>query len=494
MDKASIINSNFNNNGFMIVYIQLKSFKFQIDDKKFYQFDNQLTTPLNFNGEQNITSGYYVLLLPNFQMLYSTPDNPDIRILDYTTFYNRSNASPDLYNATAQPFSLIAQKNFSYTIDDNNFIHIYDDGSTLEKNIFVTLATDEKNNEWAVLFCKNVYDFEQKIIQIYTNEIDYDTNINKNLIYENIGKIYKNPYHNLQLKSPSGTKLTVYPEYINKELEFWLSYTWSPESWHIYYVPRDNYDDSTLHYIYNQSIKYEVYFSEIAGYGATIFNNAFNNFWASGQNQFNQQARINQRNAQFAKAEGAEKIIGGIMGAGMGIATGNPLGILGGLLGGAGAITSGAQQIANSENAIKMQKAQIADLKNTPQQIKGDGNDMNGLLTKINLSPILYEMKLFPALKRQVAQHFHLFGSNLSGQFKYINEFIGSRYHFNFIKCASTFENFKETIPLTNETRQIFNKSNANGVTIWHYRDKATFRGIKNYDVNNVETKYATLT
>ena len=59
-----------------------------------------------------------------------------------------------------------------------------------------------------------------------------------------------------------------------------------------------------------------------------------------------------------------------------------------------------------------------------------------------------------------------------------------SRYYFNYIKTIGA--NIKTNIDadFRAEIANIFN----NGITIWHYRNALTFKGINNYDYENVET------
>ena len=58
-----------------------------------------------------------------------------------------------------------------------------------------------------------------------------------------------------------------------------------------------------------------------------------------------------------------------------------------------------------------------------------------------------------------------------------------SRYYFNYIKTIDA--NIKSNInrDYITELENLFN----NGVTIWHYRDATTFKGMRNYDYENVE-------
>lgn len=148
--------------------------------------------------------------------------------------------------------------------------------------------------------------------------------------------------------------------------------------------------------------------------------------------------------------------------------------------------------IASNKNDIAMLATKLGDAQNSPSQLVGNGNDMSGVITKSNLTPIIYHQELWDKLKLKCGYYFQCFGVSLGSLPRNPNDFIDSRYHFNFLQMQSSFENYLETMPLTNEVRQILDKSLANGLTIWHVRNPDTFKGIKNWNVNNVETKWAT--
>lgn len=66
----------------------------------------------------------------------------------------------------------------------------------------------------------------------------------------------------------------------------------------------------------------------------------------------------------------------------------------------------------------------------------------------------------------------------------FITPNLRSRYYFNYIKTIGA--NIETNIDASykNELVQIFD----NGITIWHYRDSTTFKGVNNYEYENVET------
>lgn len=160
-----------------------------------------------------------------------------------------------------------------------------------------------------------------------------------------------------------------------------------------------------------------------------------------------------------------------------------------------GFITKGAQTIAgiatgnmfsitnaiNTAGDIANSMAQIHDIKNTPDEVKQTTLDvaldycMKDLYINFNTFDIREEFrsKIFNYL-------FH-YGYKCN-DFKKPN--IRSRYYFNYIKTLGA--NIKTNIDsdFKNEIANIFN----NGITIWHYRNKSTFKGVNNFDYENVET------
>ena len=59
-----------------------------------------------------------------------------------------------------------------------------------------------------------------------------------------------------------------------------------------------------------------------------------------------------------------------------------------------------------------------------------------------------------------------------------------SRYYFNYIKTIGA--NIKTNIDA--DFRAEIENAYNNGITIWHYRNATTFKGVNNYDYENVET------
>ena len=154
---------------------------------------------------------------------------------------------------------------------------------------------------------------------------------------------------------------------------------------------------------------------------------------------------------------------------GLGLATG---GI--GLIAGVGMAVNSATQIAN--NLIKMQ-----DLKDTPDSIRQAGNNAEFDLLDNNYQIVLTELRIKSNYREKIFNYFYHYGYKCN-DFKKPN--TRSRYYFNYIKTIGA--NIKTNIDA--DFRAEIENAYNNGLTIWHYRDALTFKGINNYDYENVET------
>lgn len=152
---------------------------------------------------------------------------------------------------------------------------------------------------------------------------------------------------------------------------------------------------------------------------------------------------------------------------------------LGLLTGGLGFAVAGAQALSfGGQVANEMLKRQ--DIKNQPDEVRVSADDTFLKLTigEFYFNLINYEIK--PQFKQAIFKYFTHFGYKCN-DFKKPN--LKSRYYFNYIKTIGV--NIKTNIDseYKNELMRIFNQ----GVTIWHYRNETTFKGVNNYDYENVE-------
>ena len=134
---------------------------------------------------------------------------------------------------------------------------------------------------------------------------------------------------------------------------------------------------------------------------------------------------------------------------------------------------SQAQQIAN--HVIKMQ-----DLKDTPDSLKQAGNNAEFDIADNNIGVIGLSLTIKPEFLEKLYNYLYHYGYKCNN-FKVPN--TRSRYYFNYIKTIGATLNTNIDSEWAEKIKQVYD----NGVTIWHYRDANTFKGINNYDYENVQ-------
>ncbi len=147
--------------------------------------------------------------------------------------------------------------------------------------------------------------------------------------------------------------------------------------------------------------------------------------------------------------------------------------------GGIGLAVAGIQAISEGAK-IANEMIRREDIKNTPDEVKQASCDsftpvlLNELLANVEFVEIKEEFK------KSIFNYFYHYGYKCN-DFKKPN--IRSRYYFNYIKTIGA--NIKGNIDGEFKTNimEIYDK----GITIWHYRNSLTFKGVNNYDYENVE-------
>lgn len=152
---------------------------------------------------------------------------------------------------------------------------------------------------------------------------------------------------------------------------------------------------------------------------------------------------------------------------------------LGAISGGIGWAVAGGQALSFA-GQVANHLVKTEDLKKTPETTRNIGN--NGMFTLASLKQgvNLNIYSILDEYKDIIYNYFYHYGYK-SNSFKKPN--IKSRYYFNYIKMVGT--NIKTNIDAEykNELANIYN----NGITIWHYRNKDTFKGVNNYEYENAE-------
>lgn len=267
-------------------------------------------------------------------------------------------------------------------------------------------------------------------------------NNQKNIDYE--PKLYTYPYQFYQLCDYQSLPLKIKNEYINEAKNIMYIQSVGIQSKAKLYVKNYNNDNGKEYNTTNSTI------SELP-----LSNDAYISYMA--------------QNKASATTGVALNIATGLGTLGLGLATG---GI--GLIAGVGMAVNSATQIAN--NLIKMQ-----DLKDTPDSIRQAGNNAEFDLLDNNYQIVLSELRIKESYRTKLFNYFYHYGYKCN-DFKKPN--TRSRYYFNYIKTIGA--NIKTNIDA--DFRAEIENAYNNGITIWHYRDALTFKGINNYDYENVET------
>lgn len=151
---------------------------------------------------------------------------------------------------------------------------------------------------------------------------------------------------------------------------------------------------------------------------------------------------------------------------------------LGAVTGGIGLAVAGGAVISQL-GAISNEMQKRQDIKNQPDQIRPASMD-TPLMSSQTHDFVISFMEIDEQFKNNVFNYFYHYGYKCN-DFKKPN--IRSRYYFNYIKTIGA--NIKSNIDADYkaEIASIFD----NGLTIWHYRDATTFKGVNNFEYENAE-------
>lgn len=120
------------------------------------------------------------------------------------------------------------------------------------------------------------------------------------------------------------------------------------------------------------------------------------------------------------------------------------------------------------------------NIKAEPDDIRPnvDDTEMVNIINDICVRLDILEIK--PEFRQRIYEYFYHFGYKCN-EFKVPN--LKSRYYFNYIKTIGCDLKSNVDDQYIRQIKAIFD----NGITIWHYRDSQTFKGIGNYEYENVE-------
>jgi len=151
--------------------------------------------------------------------------------------------------------------------------------------------------------------------------------------------------------------------------------------------------------------------------------------------------------------------------------------------GGASAVASAALiggGLVSTASVIGRDFAKKMDLKQTPDTLKTSGNNIVFDYLAENFWYNITAFEIEEGAKERLFKYFMHFGYKAS-EFKVPN--TKSRYYYNFIRLLDV--NLESD--LDQSTQEKIRDIYKNGVTFWHYRDESSFKGIKNYNYENVE-------
>lgn len=334
----------------------------------------------------------------------------------------------------------------------------------------------------------NVYAINSiDLINIYNEEnifldYKYDNDINKQFIPEQETKILKGIYTPWYLTDTEENKFNLYREYMGKNLEIDKLDSFSPFFNHKVFLIKSNNSN-----VYTGDFKYGIKYDSVVDNSIIRKSNEYINYLSQNISQLELNQRIKKKDSAFNQFGSIINIMNGLTQTGAGFLTGGGLGPIN-ISSGVSNTVNGVQSLISSNNSLKMLMAQQQDLKNTPNKILGNANN-EMIINKIsNYSIALVKQELLWPLKYQLAQYFNTYGYNLNSIWDNINNYINTRYYYDFLQGESLYENFNEEV--SGLERQVILTSILNGIHIWYVRDLETFKGIKNFNVNNVEMEF----
>lgn len=152
----------------------------------------------------------------------------------------------------------------------------------------------------------------------------------------------------------------------------------------------------------------------------------------------------------------------------LGVATGGV-----GLVAGIGSAVGIGSKIAN-------ELVQREDLKQTPDNISKLGNNLSFDILDNNIKFQKRHYRIKEQFRQSIFKYLSTYGYK-SNTFEVPD--IRSRYYFNYIKTIGV----NLTGNISNNSLQKLKEIFDNGVTVWHYRNEQTFKGLFNFEFENLE-------
>ena len=315
-----------------------------------------------------------------------------------------------------------------------------------ETNFMVNVNLKIKQQTLTVPMIK-LFGYGNKNLMSFPKGISYNSDLLKINKLKNIAlepKLNTNPYLYFELENDANPKI-LYNEYLNDDIVINTKFIESLQPKTMYKVV-DYLNNSPNEEMIDNSIK-----------DLPIVTDKYLSYMA--------------QNKATATTGMAVNVGASLLNLGIGAATG---GI--GLAIGAG---QGIGILQNITNEMLKRK----DLQQQGDDVKNIGNNGYFSIKTIKANLKLNKYQITEEYRKKIYNYFYHYGYK-SNEFKKPN--IKSRYYFNYIKTIGC--NLKSNINFDaiQHLIDIFN----NGITIFHFRDLNTFKGINNYDYENVEMSH----
>lgn len=141
-----------------------------------------------------------------------------------------------------------------------------------------------------------------------------------------------------------------------------------------------------------------------------------------------------------------------------------------GLAGFAGGVGMGVLGVADIFGGIAKTAAHVQDLKDTPQTMRGNGQNLNISALSELLGVMVWQCRVSGDMSERAHEYFRRFGYTVNENIKYNTK---SRQLWNYVKTTDAVISTTFGTYYSQELRRIFNA----GVRIWHYPDSATGAG-----------------
>lgn len=302
-----------------------------------------------------------------------------------------------------------------------------------------------------------------------------DLDINHPFKWQDEIKLYASPNSLYKIKS-STSEMIIQPEWIdNQDLTnlWYLAHT--PEQWTLIIKPT-----TKTGFLSNQSLYQDNYY----------FTDTSVSYMGGDTNRYAEFLQLHGAYYNAEKANAKRTMLSDIFSGGLGLISGGigaansdglsktSFGILG-LAGGRGLIGG----LTRYNNEMARLNGQLQDISNTPGSINASSN-LNTTILNIR-KPVFQVLSLPEIYAKQIAFKSHMYGVSFPKYFYELRKLLNSRYHFNTVIAENVLPCVWPDTP--EEFKSLLVDAFKNGLRIWHYRNLQTWKGVGNYDVNNVE-------